>query len=157
MGTAYDFEMFILEKSCSLCYSHTGLPGVEIHKLILEYQYISSLCCYVWKSWYLFALHVFPYEEENDNSFAVKAKKSVQVFKYKKGIGQLKFSDWNCMKIFRKAKSPVLFLSFTHLLIGTSKEREADPQAIANWSSKGAWIKNSQNQFPLAGMMTNVL
>lgn len=42
---------------------------------------------------YLCVLHVFPYEEENDNSFAVKAKKSVQLFKYWKGIGQLKLSD----------------------------------------------------------------
>lgn len=42
---------------------------------------------------YLCVLHVFPYEEENDNSFAVEAKKSVQLFKYWKGIGQLKLSD----------------------------------------------------------------
>lgn len=71
MGTAYEFETFILEKFWSLCYakrSHADFLGVEIHKLSYEEE-----------------------KKQYTHTFAVKTKKEcVQLSKYQKGIEQLK-------------------------------------------------------------------
>lgn len=51
--------------------------------------------------------------------FAIKTKKRVQHFKYWKGMGELKLSDGKSIKMFRKTKTPAVFLIFTHLLMKT--------------------------------------
>lgn len=72
MGTAYEFETFILEKSWSLCCSkrsHIDFLGIEIHKL--------------------------SYEEEKPDSYLLSRQKrsmytpyTRELSKYQKGIEQ---------------------------------------------------------------------